>query len=67
MQSLIEISSVALEIFLKFPQCIFATCILLLSPFRKVRPLHLNKLETPLPKDDLLMYEKGQDHSFEQT
>ena len=64
-QSLIEISSVALEKFVKFPQCIFA--ILLLSPFRKVRALHLNKLETPLPTDDLLMYEKGQDHSFEQT
>ena len=45
----------ALEKIFKFPQCIFS--ILLLSPFRKVRALHFKKkLETPLPKDDSLMY-----------
>ena len=53
-QSLVEISSVTMEEIFKFSQCIFA--ILILSPFRKVRNLHLNKLESLLPKDDSLMY-----------
>jgi hypothetical protein len=49
---LIEFGLLVLEnkIFKNF-QCIFT--LLLLSPLGEGDPLHLNTLETPLPKDDL--------------
>ena len=51
--SLVEIGPVVLEkkIF-KFRQCIFAICVII-SPWKRAGALHLNKLESPSPKDAL--------------
>ena len=49
--SLVEIGPAVLEKIFKFRQCIFA--ISKLSPLGKGQGLHLNKLESPSPKDAL--------------
>ena len=52
MPSLVEIGQVVLEKIFKFPQYIVYSFVII-SPWKRGVAFHLNKTESPLPKDAL--------------